>query len=546
MADEKSIKQQRDRFLAFSFASSDLLIEISPNGQVQYALGAAKGITGLEDANLIGRHWLDLFTKVDRPTLVALRSKARPVQRCGPILVTLDKSLGENRKAVLTGIRMPDDDRFYLTLGFTSVLLAKTGDILRISEETDLLDKDTFLHAACEAIDLARSLKQNIDLTLIDLSDVEAFKDRVGKSGWRKFTDTVGGLLRSKSVDGQSAAEVAEGRYSILHDKDIEAEGLRAQIEEIAREQDMEGVEVTVSSKTVTSDLQELSERETTKALIYTINEFQRRGTELTIKTLNNGFNAYVSANARKIAEFKQIISQLNFNMYFQPIVDLNNGYEAIHFEMLSRFLDGGSTLEWVMFGEDIGLAPDFDMAVLDRVINYLKYKSSGRRSKFAVNISGQSIQSDQFFDQLLDKLKAYKSLSERLMFEITESNQIRDLDKVGNFISVLRSEGFQMCLDDFGAGAASFQYLQALHVDYLKIDGQYTKRMLISDRDTAMVKNLVAMCRDLGIKVVAEMVETEEQVYRLRHIGCHYAQGYLFAKPGPKPEYTPPTKLSS
>ncbi len=543
--DKNNIKTQRDRFLAFSFASSDLFVEVAEDGLITYALGAAKGLTGVNDESLVGVNWLDLFARIDRPTLVALHAKSRPGQRCGPILVTLDHEYGRNTKAVLTAIRMPESNMFYIALGFTSVLMARTGEMVKITEQKDLLDKETFLHAAQEAMNLARSLNQNIDLTLIDLCDIANFRQRVGKDSWKDFYETIGGFLRSRSIDGQSAAEVAEGRFSILHDKEIDAELLAGQLAEISRQIDPQGIKVEVKSKTVTSELETLSERDTAKALIYTINEFQRKGTELTIETLNTGFKAYVSANAQKVSQFKSIIKQLNFNIYFQPIVDINNGYQATHFEMLSRFLDGGSTMEWVMFGEDIGLAPDFDMAVLERAINYLKYKSSGRRSRFAINISGQSIQNEHFFGKLVDKLISYRNdLADRLIIEITESSRIDNLQKAGHQIDMLRSEGFKVCLDDFGAGSASFQYLQALHVDYLKIDGQYTRRILVSERDSVMVKNLISMCRDLNIQVIAEMVEEEEQLYRLRQLGAEYAQGYLFARPAPKPEYAPPKKL--
>ncbi len=546
MADDKNIKEQRDRFLAFSFASSDLFIEVSEDGKITYALGAAKGLTGVEDDTLSGVHWLDVFARIDRPTLVALYAKAKPVQRCGPILVSIDPKFGEGRKAVLTAIKMPDSEKFYITLGFTSVLMARTGEMLKVTEEKDLLDKETFLHAAKEALNMARNLNQEVDLTLLDFTDMDSFRQRLDKDGWKDFTDTIGGYLRSRSLDGRSAAEISEGRFGILHDKEIESEMLRSQMSEIARQADPSGEDVTIKSKTVTSDLDTISERDATKAILYTINEFQRKGTELTIETLNTSFKAYISANAQKVSQFNEMLRQQTFNMYFQPIVELNNGYDAIHFEMLSRFLDGGSTLEWIMFGEDIGMAPEFDMAVLDRTLNYLRYKSSGRRSRFSINISGQSIQNSRFFDKMFDKLLANKEYAERLIFEITESSQIEDLQKVGNHIACLRGEGFQVCLDDFGAGSASFQYLQALHVDYLKIDGQYTKGIMTSERDTVMVKNLISMCRDLDIKVIAEMIETEEQLYRIRHLGAEYAQGYLFSKPRPKPEYEPPKKFTN
>lgn len=99
MADEKNIKIQRDRFLAFSFASADLFVEISEDNKVAYALGAAKGIIGIDDKELIGRDWYDLFDPIDRPVLRTMIKKAKPVVRCGPVLVTLNKEISDGRKA---------------------------------------------------------------------------------------------------------------------------------------------------------------------------------------------------------------------------------------------------------------------------------------------------------------------------------------------------------------------------------------------------------------------------------------------------------------
>jgi len=125
-------------------------------------------------------------------------------------------------------------------------------------------------------------------------------------------------------------------------------------------------------------------------------------------------------------------------------------------------------------------------------------------------------------------------------MFEITESTTIKNLDMVNEFIKILQDDGFEICMDDFGAGSASFQYLHKLHVDYVKLDGQYTQRILTDERDAAMVKNLAQMCSDLGVKVVAEMIEEEKQVIKLAAMGIQYGQGYYFAKPVAMPEYKP------
>lgn len=539
MSDDKTdkIKKQRDRFLAFSFATSDLLIEVAEDDTIAYALGAARSIGAANEQSLVGQPWLNMFSSTDHSTLSAMKKNAKMVQRCGPILVTLDESIG-GHQAILSAIRMPDSDKFYLTVSHPNVLSSRQADDSAFLEERALLDKESFLSAAKEALDLAKSLGQDLDMTLLDIADISDLRVRVGEDKWAAFRESLTALLSSKSADGQTAAEISTGRYSVIHDKTINASALKAEIERLAKESDPEGTGVKVEGKTVSADLSSLSERETTKALIYTINEFERKGASLSIETLNSGFKTYVSVNAQKISQFKTMVEQLAFDLHFQPIVDLVTG-EAVHFEMLSRFKDDTPTQEWIMFGEDIGMAADFDIAVCERAINYLLYKSSGHRTKFAVNLSGQSIQNEQFFRTLHTKLSLNKSLADRLMFEITESTTIQNLDMVNNFIGILQADGFKVCLDDFGAGSASFQYLHTLHVDYVKIDGQYTKRILQSDRDAIMVKNLSQMCRDLNIKVIAEMIETKEHADKMLSLGVGYGQGYLFSRPTPRPEYT-------
>ncbi|MCD8526523.1 MAG: EAL domain-containing protein [Alphaproteobacteria bacterium] len=543
MADASNLKQQRDRFLAFSFASSDLLLEVGEDGKVGYALGASQGIIGVNDKTLEGMRWLDLFAAIDRPVLKTMMEKARAGQRCGPILVALNEGFGKHTKALVTGIKMPDTPNFYVTLGLGSVLMAKLAEQIRKDQEGKLLDKDSFAQAAMEAFDVAKSLGTDIDITLLDLAITPDKKSEFGEEGWDSFVENVSALLRSKSVDGTAAAQIADGRYSVVHDKSIDPETLKQQISQLSQDRDPTGEGISVQSKTITSDVSTLSERDTARALIYTINEFERKGADLTIENLNSGFKSYLAANAQKIKDFQNLITRLNFQLFFQPIVDTTT-LQVSHYEMLSRF-EEGDTMEWVVFGEDIGMASEFDIAVCERAINYLVFKGGVTHTKFSVNLSGQSIESSAFFDKLMKQLSQHPNLSGRLMFEITESSNIKDLEKVGEFVSELQKKGFTVALDDFGSGSASFQYLQSLNVDYVKIDGKYIRKLLTSQRDASMVKNLTQMCKDLGIKVIAEFVEEEAQLNLLRSMGVDYVQGYLLGKPGPKPDYVKPASLA-
>ena len=539
MSDAK-VKAQRDLFMAFAFAASDLFLEVGTDDRVKFALGAAKTLTGIDAQTLNGCDWLDLFSRRDRPSIIMMRKRARLAERAGPYLVTLDEKLGQGQRAIVTGIKMPGSPHFYMTLAFSSALMAELAERQKAADDLKLQDKDSFIGSAHDVLDMARKAGSDIDMTLLDIPGAEQIRERVGADVWNKFTANITELLTTHSFDGAAAAMIADGRYSVIHDKKIDSDTLRSQIESIAREQDPTGQGFEIVSKTVSADIASLSDREATKALVYTINEFERKGTGLNIETLNAGFNAYVAANAQKIQQFKSMVETLSFDFHFQPVVDLET-QQPIHYEMLSRFRQEGSTQEWIIFGEDIGMAADFDIAVCERAINYLLYKGGTSRTRFAVNLSGQSIQNEQFFKTLYAKLTLHKNLSSRLIFEITESTTITNLDLVNKFIGQMQDVGFEVCLDDFGAGSASFQYLQKLHVDYVKIDGQYTQKMLSSRRDALLIKNLAQMCHDLDIKVIAERIENAAQAARLREYNIGYGQGFYYGRPGSKPHYDGP-----
>jgi EAL domain-containing protein (putative c-di-GMP-specific phosphodiesterase class I) len=127
-------------------------------------------------------------------------------------------------------------------------------------------------------------------------------------------------------------------------------------------------------------------------------------------------------------------------------------------------------------------------------------------------------------------------------MVEITESAYIVRMAEVQKLLATLQRRGVRVCLDDFGAGAASFHYLNALPVDFVKIDGRYIRNALENRRDKAFLKAMAKLCYELGTATVAEMVETEEQAVAMADMGVGYGQGYLFGKPTPEllPRSTP------
>jgi EAL domain-containing protein (putative c-di-GMP-specific phosphodiesterase class I) len=149
-------------------------------------------------------------------------------------------------------------------------------------------------------------------------------------------------------------------------------------------------------------------------------------------------------------------------------------------------------------------------------------------------NISGNSLAQDSYVKELRSILKENTWLEEKLMFEITESSRIDDLKAANSFITGLRDLGYQVCLDDFGAGAASFQYLSSLEIDVVKLDGPAIQNAKTMPKGRAFLSALTELCHKLKIETIAEMIEDVDDLKFVRQCGVDYIQGYLIGKPNP------------
>jgi EAL domain-containing protein (putative c-di-GMP-specific phosphodiesterase class I) len=138
----------------------------------------------------------------------------------------------------------------------------------------------------------------------------------------------------------------------------------------------------------------------------------------------------------------------------------------------------------------------------------------------------------DRFLDFLINELQTYDLSPGAVCFEITETAAIANLAKVVHFMRELKARGCLFSLDDFGSGLSSFMYLKNLPVDYLKIDGQFIQKVSVDPIDRSMVEAINQIGKAMGIKTVAERVESLQVLQTLAEIGIGYAQGYLIAEP--------------
>jgi diguanylate cyclase (GGDEF)-like protein len=216
-----------------------------------------------------------------------------------------------------------------------------------------------------------------------------------------------------------------------------------------------------------------------------------------------------------------------------QPIVN-GAGHGAPHWEVLLRLRDEDGDIVTPGFflpaAERFGMMPRLDRFVVERLTDYLADDPDGADC-YAINLSGASLGDERLLAFLIERVKRCQNPA-RLCFEITETSAISNLTEVREIIAELRGLGCQFSLDDFGTGMASFDYLRSLPVDFLKIDGSFIRDIADNPISLAMVRAVNDIAHLMGMRTVAEFVETQQIATVLRGIDIDYLQGYAFGRP--------------
>jgi len=208
-------------------------------------------------------------------------------------------------------------------------------------------------------------------------------------------------------------------------------------------------------------------------------------------------------------------------------------GEPPCHVELLLRMVDDDGSeilpMAFIQAAERYSIMPSLDSWVIEETLRlcqrYLE-ATLERHCMFAVNLSGASLKDPTFRSRLLERLQSNPAQGPHLCFEITETAAIGNLAVVNEFIEAMREFGCSFALDDFGSGLSSFIYLKNLKVNYLKIDGAFVRDITTNPIDRSMVEAIHRIGHQMGLKTVAEYVESAQTLAMLREIGVDYVQG--------------------
>ena len=222
-----------------------------------------------------------------------------------------------------------------------------------------------------------------------------------------------------------------------------------------------------------------------------------------------------------------------------QQITPINGSPRTLpHYEILLSVLDedgeASPPAEFIRVAEEYNRMAAVDRWVVEHVLQWMHQNLDDLHlfGGFSVNLSGHSMNDETFLDFIFDALVRYPVPRDKLVFEITETVAVTNLDDAADFIKEMRSIGCRFSLDDFGVGQSSYSYLKRLPVDFIKIDGNFVRDINNNDVDYALVKSITEMGHYLKKKVIAEYVGSEDILNTVTHVGVDYAQGFYFGTP--------------
>ncbi len=233
----------------------------------------------------------------------------------------------------------------------------------------------------------------------------------------------------------------------------------------------------------------------------------------------------------------REAIDRDRLRLYYQPIVVADDVNRVDHYEVFVRLLDDeGQAVPpgaFIPAAERYGHMAGIDHWVVRNMLAWMG--STGQNDNvFSINLSGTTLGNNELLRTIKSGFKRFNVNPEQICFEITETAAIADFSRALQFIDELKGLGCRFSLDDFGSGLSSFGYLKSLPVDFIKIDGMFVRDILTDPFDEAMVQSINRIGQLMGLITIAEFVESEDILKRLREIGVDLCQGYHIGAPQP------------
>jgi diguanylate cyclase (GGDEF)-like protein/PAS domain S-box-containing protein len=530
----------------------DAILVIAQDGTVGYANAAAERLFGYSASQLAGRPLPNLLSEAHRdkyremlgalgrgervPELGERREVA--AQHSEGYAITIELSLSEVRA------------------GQTRTLAAVARDIRERKRAeahwrqmadhdalTGLVNRIGFEHALTRHVEYAARYGSGGSVIALGIDTFQYVNESLGSGAGDELLAGVAELLGGRIRKTDELARVAGDVFGLLvHGADrTRALALADELLEIVRRHtfvvDGEAFKITMSAGVTSLEDRALIGSELLAEAENAMHAAKESGRDRVL-----GFDPQGRSEVDQRRAWSERVRQATerglFVLTSQPIVELKTGDATQHEVLLRMRKDGGGLVEPSAFlatAERFGLIGGIDRWVTQQAVRLIAaHNKEGRELRLEVNLSGKTMGDARFPDEVSRELSSSGIDPSNLIFEVTETAAVADIEQARSFAQKLAAVGCRFALDDFGAGYASFYYLKHLPISYLKIDGEFVRDLPRSPVDQRIIKALVEVCTGLGIKTVAEFVSDQRIMDMVRDLGVDYAQGYHLGRPEP------------
>jgi diguanylate cyclase (GGDEF)-like protein/PAS domain S-box-containing protein len=524
---------------------SDAVLVLSPAGQIQTSNAAAAGLFGLGIETLLGTRFADLVAPEHRAAFDLERLRAEPGEtvirnergQTIPVSVhlsSLSRGAGDTDRGTIVVLRdITDRKRAERRIRY----------LARFDTLTKMPNRMQFQHLLHQAITRNTRAGRGLALLYIDVDNFKEINDTYGHETGDRVLETLGERLARalprESVAGRLAGDefaiFAEG-ISTEQSRHDQARNLaRLVLAEVAKPLHLPGQEIDITVSIGIALVPEHADN---------VIDLIRNADAAMYHAKRQGRNCHVfyvpEMNAAAVErlllknKLRRALERDEFVLRYQPKVDLASG-AVVGAEALLRWrLPGHGEIapsQFIPLAEESRLILDIGAWVLNQVcIDYSAWKQRvSDPGRVAINLSLKELSQASFIPRCRSVFERHNVPASCVELEITETTLMLDAERTLPLLDELRAMGVHLSIDDFGTGYSSLSALQQFPISTLKIDRSFVTNAATDPDDATIVRTIIEMGRSLGLQVIAEGIETEEQRYFLLHSGCQLGQGRLF-----------------
>jgi diguanylate cyclase (GGDEF)-like protein len=401
---------------------------------------------------------------------------------------------------------------------------------------TGLLNRLSFERSVTDA-----AATPSDDLLFVIMIDLDRFKevnDTLGHHAGDQLLIEAGERLRVLLAPGDVLARLAADEFAVVGRRGTREEMLDlawACVRDVGRPITLDGLEIVVTASAGLAVVEE--NVEDGAPLRYAdIAMFNAKTQRLGVEVYRDEIDRRTPARLSMLGDLRSAIDDEQLHLHLQPKLDLNTG-TIVGAEALVRWTHPVRGIvppaQFVRVAEDTGLIKQLTDLMLKRGISTLRdIRDRGYHLGLSVNLSTHDLLDRRLAERVQQHLTANDVDASMLTLEITESSLLIDAPRARATINELHEIGVSLSIDDFGTGYSSLSYLRRLPVSELKIDQSFVANVLLDEQDEVIVRSTIDLGHNLGLVVVAEGVENNEVLERLRALGCDTAQGYCVSRP--------------